>query len=233
MPRQFPLGRRRFAAAALALSGVAGAAAPATAAVQCSFGPDAQSLRSASVRLSQPQNGGDVAGFLGLFDERALVIDEDAPFPMTKSEFIDHLGFHGAGNWQGFFWVPRETRVLIVGDTRLTTGGVTFRGKPVDAGFRLRHVLHSITSIRRGADWRIVCFHQTALFAHINGASPRPAPEADHGPVYVLRGKPVDSGFRLRLGLLTSSFARRSGEWRALVANFGPRSGHIVSASPN
>jgi hypothetical protein len=50
---------------------------------------------------------------------------------------------------------------------------------------------------------------------------------------FTLRGKPVDSGFRLRHGLLTISCAWRNGERQALVANFGPLSGHIVDASPN
>jgi hypothetical protein len=42
----------------------------------------------------------------------------------------------------------------------------------VDAGFRLRHMLHTIGWHRTGADWRIVCFHQTPLWGHLDGASP-------------------------------------------------------------
>jgi hypothetical protein len=113
-----------------------------------------------------------VPGFLGLFDERAVIIDEDAPFRMTKAEFIDHLGFHGNKNWESFAWVPRETRYVVRGDTGVSAGTVTFRGKPIDSGFRLRHMLHTIGWNRTGADWKIVCFHQSPLYGHINGASP-------------------------------------------------------------
>jgi hypothetical protein len=131
-----------------------------------------QQLRVAFSRLSSTLNGGDVAGFLALFDERAIIIDEDAPFRMSKAEFVDHLSFHGDSNWQGFAWLPRETRFVVRGATGLTAGSVTFRGKPVNAGFRLRHMLHTIGWARSDGAWRIVCFHQTPVWGHVQNPSP-------------------------------------------------------------
>lgn len=171
-------GTRRdvLAGGLIAVAGLAAATAAQPAAAAPAAKPvaaDDASLRAAFAKLSQTLNGGDVAGFLGLFDERAVVIDEDSPFRMSKAEFVDHLGFHGNGTWEGFAWVPRETRYLVRGDTGVTAGTVTFRGKPVDAGFRLRHLMHTIGWARApGGDWRIVCFHQTPLYGHIDGASP-------------------------------------------------------------
>ena len=157
------------AVAAAVATGDAGGAAGARA------GPergDVASLQAAFDRLSKTLNGGDVAGFLALFDERATVIDEDSPFRNSKAQFVDHLGFHGAKNWEGFAWVPRETRLLVRGDTGYTAGTVTFRGKPVDDGFRLRHMLHTITWHRTGGDWKIVCFHQAPIYGHVSNPSP-------------------------------------------------------------
>jgi ketosteroid isomerase-like protein len=168
--------RRRtlLAAGGVAVLGAAAGTAPVAAGAAAARGADVASLQAAFDRLSQTLNGGDVAGFLGLFHERALVIDEDSPFRNTKAEFIDHLGFHGPGNWQGFAWVPRETRLYVRGDTGYTAGTVTFRGKPVDSGFRLRHMMHTIGWNRPSAagEWKIVLFHQAPLYGHLHGTSP-------------------------------------------------------------
>jgi ketosteroid isomerase-like protein len=166
--------RRTFMVAAAAAPVALAAATAAAGAPKAADADALASLQAAFDRLSKTLNGGDVEGFLGLFHERALVIDEDSPFRNTKAEFIDHLGFHGPKNWQGFAWVPRDTRLFVRGNTGYTAGTVTFRGKPVDAGFRLRHMMHTIGWSRpaAGADWKIVLFHQSPLHGHIDGASP-------------------------------------------------------------
>jgi ketosteroid isomerase-like protein len=164
--------RGGFAAAAALAAAAPGAGA--TAAGAEGGTADDASLRTAFDRLSKTLNGGDVDGFLALFHERAVVIDEDSPFRNTKEQFIDHLGFHGAKNWEGFAWVPRDTRLFVRGNTGYTAGTVTFRGKPVDSGFRLRHMMHTIGWSRpaAGADWKIVLFHQAPLYGHLHGTSP-------------------------------------------------------------
>ncbi len=141
-----------------------GAAAPADAEVVA--------LAATFERLSQSLNAGDGAAFLAVFDERAICIDEDAPFRMDKAGFVEHLGFHDSTTWENFAWVPREARHLVRGDSGFTAGTVTFRGKPRDAGFRQRHMLITITWHRDAGVWRIVSFHQTPVWGHVDGASP-------------------------------------------------------------
>jgi len=133
---------------------------------------DLASLAAAFDRLSWTLNTGDSTGFLAAFDERAVVIDEDAPFRMSKAGFVEHLGFHGSGMWEGFAWVPRDGRHVVRGDSGFTAGTVTFRGKPVDAGFRLRHMMFTISWRRDTGTWRVVCFHQSPVRGHADGPSP-------------------------------------------------------------
>jgi hypothetical protein len=47
-----------------------------------------------------------------------------------------------------------------------------------------------------------------------------------------IRGKPRDSGFRLRHCLMSLVCYWDGGQWRALSLNIDPLSGHIVDASP-
>ena len=49
---------------------------------------------------------------------------------------------------------------------------------------------------------------------------------------FTLRGKPKDSGFRLRHGLVSLVCHWDGAAWRALSLNLDPLSGHIVDASP-
>lgn len=166
-----PSDRRRFVAAAeepVALA-VAGAAS-------AGRGPMADpdtSLREAFDRFAATLVAGDLPGFLGLFHNDAVIIDEDVPFRLGKQEFAEHLGFHGPSNWESFAWVPRNFRVEVFGDTGFVAGGATFRGKPKDAGFRLRHMLQTM-GWHRGDDgqWRIVSFHQSPLVGMVDYGSP-------------------------------------------------------------
>jgi len=161
---------RRYLLGAVA----AGAASPAwvaLAAEPTAAGGD-RPLQAAFDRFSASLNTGDVAGFLALFRDDAAIIDEDAPFRMSKAEFVDHLGFHGKNLWEGFAWVPRGQRIAVRGATGLVAGSATFRGKPRDAGFRLRHMLYTMGWHRDADAWRIVLFHQSPLVGHIERGSP-------------------------------------------------------------
>lgn len=136
--------------------------------------PEAEaSLRSAFDRFSATLNRGDLDGFLALFDADAVIIDEDLPFRVGKREFVDHLGFHGRQIWESFSWVPRSVRIEVFGSTGLVVGGATFRGKPIDSGYRLRHMLQTM-GWTLGPDriWRIVLFHQSPMIGHLADGSP-------------------------------------------------------------
>jgi ketosteroid isomerase-like protein len=158
---------------------VAAASAPvvlaaASAAVGATAKADpAASLRTTFDRFSATLNAGDLPGFLALFHDEAVIIDEDVPFRISKQEFIDHLGFHGRRNWESFAWVPRSVRVEVFTNTGFVAGSATFRGKPVDSGYRLRHMLQTM-GWTRGMDgeWKIVSFHQSPLAGHVDHGSP-------------------------------------------------------------
>jgi ketosteroid isomerase-like protein len=158
-------------------AGVGAAVAPAVAekprrGANVAADAEVAALAAAFARLSQTLNSGDAAGFLSMFDARAICIDEDAPFRMDKAGFVEHLGFHDSTTWENFAWVPRESRHLVRGDSGFTAGAVTFRGKPRDAGFRQRHMLITMAWHREAGAWRIVSFHQTPVWGHVDGASP-------------------------------------------------------------
>lgn len=167
-----PADRRTFMVAAAAAPGTLAAAQATTGASTAAADP-AASLRATFDRFSDTLNGGDLPGFLALFHDEAVIIDEDVPFRIGKQEFIDHLGFHGRSNWESFAWVPRSVRVEVFGETGFVAGAATFRGKPIDAGYRLRHMLQTM-GWSRGVDgeWRIVSFHQSPLVGHIEHGSP-------------------------------------------------------------
>lgn len=50
--------------------------------------------------------------------------------------------------------------------------------------------------------------------------------------LFTLRGKPRDSGFRLRYGNVSLVCAWENGAWSALSLVLGPLSGHITDGSP-
>ncbi len=49
---------------------------------------------------------------------------------------------------------------------------------------------------------------------------------------FMQRGKPVDSGYRLRAGYCTAVCARDARGWRALGLHLAPLAGQIIDASP-
>ncbi|MEM7543790.1 MAG: nuclear transport factor 2 family protein [Pseudomonadota bacterium] len=115
---------------------------------------------------------GDLDAFYGAIDEAAVIYDEDIPFRLDKASFVDHIGFHASGLWESFAWVPREVKFTEHGDCGIVSGFATFRGKPKDAGFRQRHMGFSQTWVKKGAAWKLVCWHQGPLHGQIEGASP-------------------------------------------------------------
>ena len=123
-------------------------------------------------------NTGDLKTFYAFFDARAEILKEDYPWRMTKEEFVDHIGFHagGAGQdalWEHFKWIPRETEVKVWHkNTGHVSGFSTFRGKPVDAGFRQRFMGFTTSWYHHSGSWKMVSWHQSPLLGRIIGASP-------------------------------------------------------------
>ena len=130
------------------------------------------SLDAAFLALSNALASGDLPGFYGLMHGDALIIDEDIPFLGGLAEFKDHSDWHVSGIWTGFQWCPRTWNTLAANDSGVVTGYSTFRGKPVDAGYRQRHMFFSQGWTREAAGWRMVNWHQSTLDGHILDASP-------------------------------------------------------------
>ncbi len=114
---------------------------------------------------------GDLDSFYGTMTDNFVMIDEDSPYRLSKTEFQDHIGFHVSGIWESFEWRPASFNTRAFGTSGIITGFATFRGKPRDAGFRIRHLMFSQTwSIVDGV-WRLVLWHQSPIDGHIVGVS--------------------------------------------------------------
>ena len=123
-------------------------------------------------------NAGDLKTFYNFFDARSEILDEDYPWRMNKEEFVDHIGFHAGvtGNpalWEHFKWIPRDVEAKVWNKTTGHVSGFsTFRGKPVEAGFRLRFMAFTTSWYYDGKTWRLISWHQSVLAGRIAGASP-------------------------------------------------------------
>lgn len=123
------------------------------------------------------QSSGRPVDLLGFLDEQALVIDSDTPFVLDKAAYTDHLGFlRGSGSspslWDSVAWVTKDAQFDVVGETGVVSGGFTLRGKPSQAGFRLRHGNFSVVCAWDGQRWRGVAVTLSPLQSHVLEASP-------------------------------------------------------------
>ena len=129
-------------------------------------------LRDAFDALTQALATGDLEGFYGLIAPDAVIMDEDLPFRVDRAGFQDHIAFHGPGNWEGFAWKPQDMRFVEHGTTGVVVGFAMFRGKPKDAGFRLRPMMFSQGWARTAQGWRVTTWHQSPVIGHVSAPSP-------------------------------------------------------------
>lgn len=115
---------------------------------------------------------GDLDAFYATIHEDAVIIDEDIPFRLTKAGFKDHIDFHISGMWEGFSWQDRNPNFRVFGDTAMVASFATFRGKPVDAGYRQRHMTFTQGWHKFDEGWRLINWHQSPFDGHILEASP-------------------------------------------------------------
>ncbi len=111
---------------------------------------------------------------LDFFDQRALFIDEDHTSVLDKAAFGDHLGFHLDGCWESRQLITYQPRFVVAGSTGVVTTYYTLRGKPVNAGFRLRHGIASVSCYcdRHRDQWRAMSLVLGPMISHIHNASP-------------------------------------------------------------
>jgi hypothetical protein len=129
-------------------------------------------VENAFGKLAAALKSGDLASFYGSMHTDFTMVDEDSPFRMNKEQFQDHIGFHVGGVWNRFEWLPLDTTARAFGSSGLVTGTATFRGKPADDGFRIRHLLFTQTWVREATGWQLLLWHQSSLDGHIIGVSP-------------------------------------------------------------
>jgi hypothetical protein len=103
--------------------------------------------------------------------DNAIVIDSDAPFPLTRAEYADHLVFHRP-LWEKREWHAYDVAAKHVGDTGVVTAYLMDRGKPKSAGFRIRPTYCTAVFSRTPAGWRAIGLHLGPLSGQLTDISP-------------------------------------------------------------
>ena len=130
------------------------------------------SLEAAFEALTAALARGDLDAFYGVMLPDAMIMDEDLPFRVDKAGFQAHIAFHGPDNWEGFAWKPSSPRFAVSGSTGVVAGFAMFRGKPRDAGFRLRPMLFSQGWTQAASGWRLASWQQSPVIGHVTTQSP-------------------------------------------------------------
>jgi hypothetical protein len=151
---------------------MAGIAAGAAALAAPAFGqgpkappPAGDDITRAFIALLRPETRADTLA------PNAIVIDSDAPFPMTRAEHIDHLAFH-RNLWESRDWAPYDLRTRSIGDSAFVSAYLMERGKPKNSGFRLQPLYATAVLFRSTAGWRALSLHLGALRGQITDISP-------------------------------------------------------------
>ncbi|MFQ3664860.1 MAG: nuclear transport factor 2 family protein [Sphingomonadaceae bacterium] len=134
--------------------------------------PAGNTLEAAFHVLERALLEGDLEGFYGAMLPDAAILDEDLPFRVNTQGFRDHIAFHGPENWEGFAWKPQDVRIVEERNTGIVCGFALFRGKPQDAGYRLRPMLFTQGWTKTASGWRLASWHQSPLVGHLFQPSP-------------------------------------------------------------
>lgn len=129
-------------------------------------------LDAAFAALANALATGDLPGFYGMMATDSVILDEDIPFRVDRAGFQAHIDFHVGGTWESFAWKPTHVRFAQAGDTGAVVGFAMFRGKPKDAGFRLRPMQFSQGWARQNGRWMLVSWHQSPIVGHVTQQSP-------------------------------------------------------------
>jgi hypothetical protein len=135
----------------------------------------------AAARTESPAAKAFLAAHAGAFDqERRLgfllpdghAVVHDVPFPLDHAGYADHIAFHG-GNWDLLEFVPQGVETVSVSpENAIVSCFFLERGKPKNAGFRLRPGFATATCMLVGGEWRALCVHFSSLRSQILDASP-------------------------------------------------------------
>lgn len=103
---------------------------------------------------------------------QGMAVVHDVPFPLDHPAYADHLAFHGE-SWEMLEFMPQQIETVIVSpDNAVVSCYFLERGKPRDAGFRLRPGFATATCVRSGGEWYALGLHFSPLRSQILDASP-------------------------------------------------------------
>lgn len=143
----------------------AGAATLAAAPALAQRAPEPAGLRAAFLRLLDP------ATRESMLAPAAIVIDNDAPVPMGRADYADHLAFHRP-LWEKREFAPYDMAFRQTGETGIATAYVMDRGKPKNAGFRIRPSYCTAVFARASSGWQAVGLHIGPLNGQLIDISP-------------------------------------------------------------
>lgn len=130
------------------------------------------SLEKAFLGLADALAAGDLPRFFEYMLPDAMIMDEDGPFRVDRAGFQDHIDFHVSGTWESFAWKPRCVSYSAMADTGAVAGFAMFRGKPRDAGFRLRPMLFTQSWTRLDGVWRLAGWQLSPIVGYVQQQSP-------------------------------------------------------------
>lgn len=122
-------------------------------------------LRDAFKRLLDP------ATREAMLAPAAIVIDNDAPVPMSRADYADHLAFHRP-HWEKREFAHYDLTLRQVGETGIVTAYLMDRGKPKDAGFRIRPSYCTAIFSRAAGGWQAVGLHLGPINGQLIDISP-------------------------------------------------------------
>lgn len=130
------------------------------------------SLEKAFLDLADALATGDLDRFYGCMLPDAMILDEDGPFRVDRAGFQDHINFHLSGTWETFAWKPRGMIYSSMGDSGAVAGFSMFRGKPRDAGFRLRPMMFTQSWTKLDGVWRLAAWQLSPIIGYVQQQSP-------------------------------------------------------------
>lgn len=113
----------------------------------------------------------DVEARLAFLATDAVVVADDVPYPLDRAGYADHLRF-ARDQWDSVEIALTDVRVTGEGGTAVVSAFYNLRGKPKDAGFRLRPGYCTAVCTREAGGWRALSLHMAPLSAQILDASP-------------------------------------------------------------
>lgn len=136
---------------------------------------------AAAAQPASPAAAAFLAAHAGAFDQgrrlgfllpEGMAVVHDVPFPLDHAAYADHLAFH-AGSWDLLEFAPQGVEtVMVSAENAIVSCFFLERGKPKDAGFRLRPGFATATCVLANGEWRALSVHFSSLRSQVLDASP-------------------------------------------------------------